>query len=117
MVADKGERAIRKDLLIGFDPVQTYVQILEERFGPISIICADFKGGDTIGIKLRYNHSKEQVFDPDASCSVVEPVDAWSSTYEYVRINTESLAIDAIELGAGLVESAHILASTLQHHT
>ena len=42
-----------KDLLLGFEPVQRYIECIQGRFGAVATICADFQGGALIGIKWR----------------------------------------------------------------
>lgn len=107
VLEEKGEKSIKKDLLVDFDPLYLYVSILNERFGPVAVICADTLGGDTIGIKLRPKVAKVHEYDPDIACSVCSPVS--DRDLLHAQIDLRALALDAIELGSGLVEYAHVL--------
>lgn len=49
----RGPKAVRKELLVGFDPLPIYVALLEQRFSDLAVFCADFVGGDLVGVKWR----------------------------------------------------------------
>ena len=53
MVRGSKQGALMKDLLLGFEPVQRYIESIQARFGAVATICADLQGGALIGIKWR----------------------------------------------------------------
>ena len=53
MAQHRKQGALVKDLLLGFEPVQRYVDCIQGRFGAVATICADLQGGAVIGIKWR----------------------------------------------------------------
>ena len=53
MAQQRKQGALVKELLLGFEPVQHYIQCLQGRFGAVATICADLQGGALIGIKWR----------------------------------------------------------------
>lgn len=51
-VLDKhGQAKAQRELLVGFYPVQHFVRLLEEALGHLLIVCADYTGGRTIGLR------------------------------------------------------------------
>ncbi len=42
-----------QNLLLGFKPVELYVESIEQRYGGVATVCADAQGGSLIGIKWR----------------------------------------------------------------
>ena len=53
MAQHRKQGALMKDLLLGFEPVQHYIERLQGRFGAVATICADLQGGALIGVKWR----------------------------------------------------------------
>eukprot|EP00887_Chlorella_sp_A99_P002636 scaffold6.g2636.t1 len=53
ILAARGARAVRRELLVGFDPLPIYVAALERRFSDLAVFCADFVGGGLVGVKWR----------------------------------------------------------------
>jgi hypothetical protein len=51
VVAEWGSEGIAQELLVGFEPVQHFVGLLEERFGHLAQFFADYNGGDAIAVK------------------------------------------------------------------
>lgn len=51
MVAEWGSERIAKELLVGFDPVEHFVGLLERRYGHLGLFCSDFDGGPLVAIK------------------------------------------------------------------
>ena len=47
------QAGLGRELLLGFRPVEAFVESIEQRFGDVATICADFQGGPYIGIKWR----------------------------------------------------------------
>lgn len=45
--------SLARELLLGFKPVQLYLESLQSRFGDVATICAGFQGDAMIGIKWR----------------------------------------------------------------
>lgn len=53
-VLDKrGPERVVGDLLVGFDPVATFLELAEQRYGCAATFCADALGGAVVGIKWR----------------------------------------------------------------
>ncbi len=44
---------MEQNLLLGFKPVEVFVESIEQRYGDVATVCADFQGGSFIGIKWR----------------------------------------------------------------
>lgn len=53
MLRKRKQGSLGRDLLLGFEPVELFVDSLQTRFGDVATICADFQGGALIGIKWR----------------------------------------------------------------
>ena len=51
MLGRLGPDRVRKDLLVGFDPVAAFLERLEQRFGAAATFCADGLGGAGIAVK------------------------------------------------------------------
>lgn len=51
VLARLGPERVRRDLLVGFDPVAAFLQRLEQRFGEAATFCADALGGAGVGVK------------------------------------------------------------------
>lgn len=47
------QAGLGRELLLGFRPVEAFVESIEQRFGDVATICADFQGGAYIGIRWR----------------------------------------------------------------
>jgi len=62
VVNKRGASAVRKELLIGFQPLNIYMDQLEERFGSVAVFCgADCSGGgggDVVGVKWKSSSSR-----------------------------------------------------------
>jgi len=102
----RGEKAIKKELLIGFDPVEIFCIVLEERYSSIAVVCRDTVGSQFIGLKLKPKIMEPRSFDPDANCSVMSP--CLDLNDKMVHLDLAALAQDILELGAGLVASVNI---------
>ena len=57
MVKEWGSLRIQQELIVGFDPVKIFVELLEQRLGHLGMFFYDKYGGDIIAIKW---HSKVQ---------------------------------------------------------
>ncbi|GAB4820593.1 hypothetical protein N2152v2_007639 [Parachlorella kessleri] len=53
IVQARGAQAVRRELLVGFDPLPLFLEALEQRFGFLAVFCADYVGGSVIGVKWR----------------------------------------------------------------
>ena len=47
------QSTLEQSLLLGFKPLELFVESIEQRYGDVATICADFQGGSLIGIKWR----------------------------------------------------------------
>lgn len=53
MVRGRGAAKVRRELLVGFDPVAHYGALLQARFGEVAALFWDGWGGRAIAIKWR----------------------------------------------------------------
>lgn len=53
MLAARGHHAVRRELLVGFDPLPLYTQLLQRRLGHLAVACADYVGGGVVALKWR----------------------------------------------------------------
>ena len=53
MLVARGPGAVRRELLVGFEPVPLFLALLEQRFGELAVFCADYTGGTVAAIKWR----------------------------------------------------------------
>eukprot|EP00889_Picochlorum_renovo_P008679 jgi/Picre1/35709/NNA_003169.t1 len=107
LIENKGAKAIRKDLLIGFNATEIFATLLEEKYGPVAITCVDILGGDTIGLKIKPKFLAPHEYNPDYSCPIFDPMDIGENK---VAINFEAFAQDILSIGAGFVDSVDIQA-------
>lgn len=105
LVKKRGATAIKKELLIGFDPVHHFVEALEETFKDVAIVCTDFQSGCTIGLKIRPKFLKPAPFSPNHRCSIFEPCKSHDNKSLITSLNFGSLAQDILSLGQGLVDT------------
>lgn len=105
LIKQRGVKAIKKDLLIEFDPVHLFIHILEKQYDEVVIVCADMQGGGTIGLKIRPKFLKPVPFTPHLPCSIFKPSGFDHGNVFSVILNHEILAQDILNLGAGLVQS------------
>ena len=108
LLHQRGEKAIKKELLVAFDPVEIFCLILEDRYSSIALVCRDTVGSQFIGLKLKPKMMAPRLFDPDANCSVMSP--CLDRNDILVHVDLAALAQDILEIGAGLVASVNILA-------
>lgn len=54
MVRERGAKRLRRELLVGFDPVPLYVALLEEDFGHLAAFFYDGCGGRAVGIRCSF---------------------------------------------------------------
>jgi U3 small nucleolar RNA-associated protein 22 len=103
VLKSRGGAHVRKELLIGFEPVELYVEQLMQRFSSVGVVCADYCGGARVGIKLFGNILKPGPVRPEVA-HVLKPEDSRKQGSHRTVMDVVSIAEDAISLGAGLVE-------------
>jgi len=105
LVQQRSGLKIKKELLIGFDPLPLFCELLRDRYQQVAIVCANVLDGDTIGIKIKpkFTRSEGVVFDADYGCSVFCPVEG-DHAGDMVVVSREAMAQDVLELGRGIVE-------------
>lgn len=54
VVRERGAKRLRRELLVGFDPVPLFVALLERYFGHLAALFYDGCGGRAIGIRWRH---------------------------------------------------------------
>ena len=107
LLHQKGAKAIKKDLLIGFDPVTMFAKVLTEIYGQIAVVCLDVLCGDKIGVKVKPKFLQPIEYHADYGCSVFAPVPG-----NKVVVDLNALAQDIIDLGPGLVDRVQFLPLT-----
>jgi U3 small nucleolar RNA-associated protein 22 len=107
VIEARGAAAVRKELLIGFDPVRLYVSLLEDRFGAVAVPCADYVGGTSVGLKLRGPALQPGSVRPEAA-HATKPLDGVLPKDFDDRLvvvpDLEAMAADCLGLGKGFVE-------------
>ena len=53
LVRKRKQSAVEQNLLLGFKPVELFVESIEQRYGDVATVCVDLQGGSFIGIKWR----------------------------------------------------------------
>ena len=107
LLQQKGARAIRKDLLIGFDPVLMFAKVLTGKYGQIAVVCLDVLCGEKIGLKVKPKFLRPIEYHADYGSSVFAPVPG-----NKVVVDLHALAQDIIDLGPGLVDHVQFLPPT-----
>lgn len=105
VLATRGATAVRKELLVGFDPVPLYVSLLEERFGGVAVVCADYIGGSAVGLKMRGPAMQPGPLRPEGA-HAAQPLRKGRDISGGLVVGPDlaAVAADALALGAGLVE-------------
>lgn len=103
VLATRGATAVQKELLVGFDPVPLYVSLLEERFGGVAVVCADYVGGSAVGLKMRGPAMQPGPLRPEGA-HASQPLKLNGVEGLVVGPDLAAVAADALALGAGLVE-------------
>ena len=44
---------MRRELLVGFDPLPPFAAAAQQRLGDLAVVCADFVGGGVVALKWR----------------------------------------------------------------
>lgn len=53
MLAARGHHLVRRQLLVGFDPLPLYTRLLQRRLGDLAVVCTDWVGGRQVALKWR----------------------------------------------------------------
>ena len=109
LVQQRGTK-IKRELLVGFDPMPVFCELLRDRYQHVAIVCANILDGKTIGIKIkpRFCRPEGVAFDADFGCSVFRPVSGLpDGCGDTVVVCKEAFAHDILHLGSGIVESVH----------
>lgn len=53
VLAARGHHLVRRQLLVGFDPLPLYTCLLQRRLGDLAVVCADWVGGRQVALKWR----------------------------------------------------------------
>lgn len=104
ILESRGSATLAKEVLVGFDPIPLYCSLLEKRFENIGVICADYVGGESVGIKLRGDMLRSGPLRPE-SAHARQPIGRSESGELIVATNLEAIASDALFLGLGLVKN------------
>ncbi len=113
LVQKKGPGKLRKELLIGFDPVSLFLHRLQERFQGHASFCVDSIGGLVIGIKWSAKAQEEAPFDVMKAHMLerAEAVEHRSAPHvQACTLSVSAVLTDIKALGAGLVH--HVESST-----
>lgn len=49
----RGHHAVRRELLVGFDPLPPFTRLVQQRLGDLAVACADWVGGGVVALKWR----------------------------------------------------------------
>lgn len=113
LLQKKGPSKLRKELLIGFDPVSLFLHRLQERYQGYASFCVDGLGGHVIGIKWSAKAQEAAPFDV-MKAHMLEPAEAEDSSsalhVQACTLSVSALLMDIKALGAGLVR--HVSLST-----
>lgn len=99
----RGVAAVRRELLVGFDPLPLFVSRLENRFRDVAVVCTDYLGGRTVGLKLRGHLLQAGALRPECS-HAVRPLNE-PATELLVSADLAAIAADVLEIGAGIVDA------------
>jgi U3 small nucleolar RNA-associated protein 22 len=112
VLKSRGSSAVRKELLVAFEPVSLFVDLLEQRFADVAVVCADYVGGDAVGLKLKGPMLRLGPVKAETA-HAQKPSGAATTRGDTALIvcpDIEAMAADALSLGIGLAECAEIKA-------
>ena len=118
VVHARGAGAVKKELLVGFDPLPLFVSLLEERFGAVAVVCADFNGGASVGLKFKGSALKPWGSLIPEAAHTVKPVSVEEEGEEEggaglaVATDFAAVASDCLVLGQGLVERVNYIVTS-----
>ena len=107
----KGPGKLRRELLVGFDPVQLIVQQLQQRFEGAANFFADVFGGSILALKWHEKAFLPVPFEA-AKAHMLEPCSDGSLEVSQCVVSTAAVLSDIKFLGAGLVQDLIVLAQT-----
>ena len=106
LLQKKGPGKLRKELLIGFDPVSLFLHQLQERFQGYASFCVDGIGGHVIGIKWSAKAREAAPFNVKTA-HMLEPAEAENHgsapQVQACTLSVSAVLTDIKALGAGLV--------------
>ncbi|CAD7698748.1 unnamed protein product [Ostreobium quekettii] len=112
VVRSRKAAELRKQVLIGFDPVARYIGELEGRFGRLALFCHDPHGGRVVGVKWRAEAFLPQPMDPSCSHFLIPhgvmPAGDASADMQFVP-DVMAVVEDMLALGEGLVHDVQLL--------
>ncbi|PRW05744.1 nucleolar 6, partial [Chlorella sorokiniana] len=137
VLAARGHHLVRRQLLVGFDPLPLYTHLLQRRLGDLAVVCADWVGGRQVALKWRSPALAPAPLRPEAAhlcCPTGTPEAAPAEELTAQRRGTAAVAAqqqqhggedeglsaaavvpdlvavlaDAMQLCEGLVEAAYL---------
>lgn len=97
---------MRRELLVGFDPVAEFVRHLQARLDPVAVVLADLTpGAGVVGLKWRTPALQAP------ACAVAAAQEAAEAVGGDRDVETRALGAlcDALYLGAGLVQRVEVV--------
>ena len=106
----KGAAKLRRELLVGFDPVSMLHSRLQQRYHGAASFFVDVVGGHAIGIKwsskllegICFDTKKAHLLEPPGSQGVADGV-------QICALSVSAVLADIKALGAGLVKHVELL--------
>lgn len=134
VLASRGHNAVRRELLVGFDPLPLYAARLQRRLGDLAVVCADFVGGRVVAVKWRAASFAPAPMHPEAAhlvcpagsaeaaparelaarwrrgSSSQQPLEEQQGALSAAAVLPDVVGVlaDALHLGEGLVESVRL---------
>lgn len=129
----RGHHAVRRELLVGFDPLPPFTEQLARRLGDLAVCCADYIGGSMVALKWRPAAFAPASLRPEQAHLACPAGSAEAAPAQELAARRQGSAApngkqqeggglsaaavvpdvvgvltDALQLGAGLVESIHL---------
>ena len=106
----KGAAKLRRELLVGFDPVKLLHDRLQQRYHGAASFFVDVAGGHAIGIKwsskllegIPFDTKKAHLLEPPGSQDVADGV-------HICALSESAVIADIKAMGAGLVKHVEVL--------
>ena len=112
MLIRKGTSKLRRELLVGFDPVSMLIAQIQQRFQGAASFFVDLYGGDVLALKWHERTFVPVPFDA-AKAYMLEPHNHGTGNSSHVQhciVSVSAVVSDIRLLGAGLVQEV-LLAS------
>jgi len=93
--------------LIGFNPVELYLQDLRSTFGPFAYFFRDSLGGTVIAVQWKTDIQSSQKFAPSKSAYTI-PAEVEGRKVKSVQYNLPEILADMRRLGDGIVQTIHM---------